>query len=371
MIWPTQGYPSRKELCLLVSHRCNLDCTYCYVDHSRAPAEQMPLEVAQRAISALFADPAYEEVEISFLGGEPLLAFDRIAEIAQWTMDQRWNKPYILFATVNGTLLTQEMKKWFAEHRKQFYLCLSYDGRYRAQDMNRSRSSGCIDMDFFREMWPDQPIKMTVSEESTPYLAKNIIDLHEQGADMDVNIALGMPRWKESSVRVFREQLDLLADYYLIRPNLTPISFLRHDLRGVFLQEDRTQQYCGAGGQFRAVYMNGSEYPCHLLSPLVLPPERMLEAEALDIWHTVVDDLPVCRECLIRRFCPMCIGMNFKCHKDPAARDMNSCLLTRQQLLAACRFQTMLITQGKTPHESDAAMARAVLLLARVLTDVG
>lgn len=367
MIWPIRGVKARKELCLIVSRRCNLNCSYCYVDHSLRDVDLMPLEVAQRGIRELFSDPSCEEVEISFLGGEPLMAFDRIVEIAQWVMEQKWEKPYIMFATVNGTLLDDRMKQWFTEHREQFYLCVSYDGKYHAQDVNRSNSNSRIDLDFFAKTWPEQPIKMTLSEEAVPYFAKNVIELHEKNILMDVSLALGTPRWRPESVRTFRKQLDLLADYYLTRPEITPIAFLQHDLRGVFVKKQEHEQFCGAGKQFTVLYMDGSRHPCHLLSPLVLSPERMKEAEKLDIWHTDVEDLPVCSECLIRRFCAMCIGMNFKCKNDPAFRDMNSCLLTKQQILACCRFQTLLINKNQMRDESDAMMARAILLLTRVI----
>jgi len=367
MIWPTKGHKSRKELCLLISHKCNLNCTYCYVDKSANKTELMPLKVAQQAITELFADPDYEEVEISFLGGEPLLCFERIAEIAQWVMDQSWNKPYILFATVNGTLLNNEMKAWFRERKDRFYLCVSYDGKYHAQDINRSESNHQIDIDFFVETWPDQPIKMTLSEEAAPYLARNVIDLHERNVEIDASIALGTPCWKKDSVRVFRQQLDLLADYYLTKPDVIPIAFLRHDLRGIWAKEDKNTRYCGAGKQFSAVYLDGSKHPCHLLSPLVLSSEKMKKAEALDIWNTVISDMPVCNDCMIRRFCPMCIGMNFKCMGHPAMRDKNSCMLVKQQLLAACRFQTHLMMRNPNKDKSDLEMAKAVVVLSQAL----
>ncbi len=327
----------------------------------------MPLAVAQKAIEEAFSDTEYEEVEISFLGGEPLLAFDRMAEIADWVMAQSWGKPYILFATVNGTLLTDAMKDWFQKRKTSFYLCLSYDGIHRAQDENRSGSSRRIDLEFFHETWPDQPLKMTVSEAAAPFLARNVIDLHERKIDIDASIALGMPRWKAASVQAFREQLDLLADYYLTRPELTPIAFLRHDLRGIWVKRDKSQRYCGAGKQFSTVYIDGSRHPCHLLSPLVLSDERMRAGRALDVWNTAVADLPVCADCILRQFCPMCIGMNFKCTGNPAARDINSCVLVKQQILAACRFQTLLIAKDQKRGETDGEMARAVLTLLRAL----
>lgn len=367
MIWPTKGYKSRKELCLLISHQCNLDCTYCYVDKSPRENDLMSLETAKQAIIDLFSDSFFEEVEISFLGGEPLLYFERIAEIAQWVLDQTWNKPYILFATVNGTLLNDEIKAWFRERRDRFYLCLSYDGKTKAQDINRCGSDNQIDLDFFINTWPDQPVKMSVSEESVPYLAANVIDLHERKVEIDISLALGTPRWRDDSVRLFRKQLDILADYYVSRQELMPIAFLRHDLRGIWIKEDDHRRYCGAGKQFSAVYIDGNKYPCHLLSPLVLSDERMKDAEELDVWNTTVDNLPVCRNCMIRRFCPMCIGMNFKQTGNPAIRDINSCMLVKQQILASCRFQALLMGHSQKHDKTDEEIAKAVLTLARAL----
>lgn len=71
----------------------------------------------------------YETVEIQFMGGEPLLEFPLIKECAEWL----WSTPItdkqmMLFAPTNGTLLTTEMKEWFAKNKDRIHLGLSFDG---------------------------------------------------------------------------------------------------------------------------------------------------------------------------------------------------------------------------------------------------
>lgn len=119
----------QKVIMLLITYKCNLRCSYCYepkisnFNMSFAKAKN----IIQEQIEAL--DDEYEAVEIQFMGGEPLLEFPLIKECAKWL----WSTPItdkqiMLFAPTNGTLLTDDMKEWFAKNKDRIHLGLSFDG---------------------------------------------------------------------------------------------------------------------------------------------------------------------------------------------------------------------------------------------------
>ena len=77
-----QMFPGRKvkTVTFIVTHQCNLRCTYCYETHKSD--RKMDLETAKRCVDLLFAEDARNSelvndrdahgLMIEFIGGEPL-----------------------------------------------------------------------------------------------------------------------------------------------------------------------------------------------------------------------------------------------------------------------------------------------------------
>ena len=74
----------RRLLVLSMTEDCNLACSYCYEHHKNKSC--MPVETAIQAITDCFRDNDYDELEINFFGGEPLLEFANIAQICEWLL---------------------------------------------------------------------------------------------------------------------------------------------------------------------------------------------------------------------------------------------------------------------------------------------
>ncbi len=71
------GFPV-DAMTLMPSLRCNLACTYCL---RHEPEEEMPDDLARRAVSLLFARGAGPK-DLTFSGGEPLLRLERVRMLA-------------------------------------------------------------------------------------------------------------------------------------------------------------------------------------------------------------------------------------------------------------------------------------------------
>ena len=141
----------RKAIMLLVTYGCNLRGTYCY--EPKTVHKQMTVPDAKRYISEQVSRldlDKFNEFDVQFMGGEPLLQFPLIREVSEWLWNQTWALPLAqVFAPTNGTLLNDDMRLWFSSHKDRICLGLSFDGNQVMQDVNRSDSYSSIDLAFF------------------------------------------------------------------------------------------------------------------------------------------------------------------------------------------------------------------------------
>ena len=205
-----------------VTHRCNLNCVYCYQKHENV---SISFDTAKNVIEKIFNSVPKEcrDIHIGFIGGEPLLEFDLIKDICEYTWKSKRNIPYIFFASTNGSVLTDEVKTWFVKNKRKFKLGLSLDGKRELHNKNRSNSFDSIDIPFFQKNYPDEGIKMTLSEHSIPHLAENIQFLHSLNLDVQgTNLAEGNFNWDDdkgiskNSVRFLEMSTSFNLSLYIV-----------------------------------------------------------------------------------------------------------------------------------------------------------
>jgi His-Xaa-Ser system radical SAM maturase HxsB len=127
----------------VVSLRCEHSCHYCQV--SRVSADKalydMSPETASRALDLVFRSPS-EEVKIEFQGGEPLLNFERIAQVVEEAEGRSLasGKRVEFVVTTNLALVTDEMLEYFRDHR--IAVSTSLDGPDFIHNANRPRPGG-------------------------------------------------------------------------------------------------------------------------------------------------------------------------------------------------------------------------------------
>lgn len=343
----------RRTCMLMVTHGCNLNCTYCY-EKFKNGAKQMDValakEIITREIETVQNDERFREIEVDFMGGEPLLRFDLIKEVMEW-MEQSCPVPYIGFATTNGTLLNDEMKDWFRLHRHTTCLGVSYDGAGGdSQGVNRGRTAESVDLDFFRELWPDQGFKMTLSKESLPYLYDSLTEAARCGDFIEASLAHGVD-WDADDARLYAEQLRKLSDFYLEHPEYDPSNLLTRPLLGIGERTDYQVKFCGSGTYMATYDVDGTLYGCHMFTPLVLGSRALKHADfsGWDRDQELTD--PACRGCGMMQWCPTCIGFNLKDRGAVNLRDHRWCAMSVAQAMAACRFQIEYFSRLTREHE--------------------
>lgn len=137
--------PKVFALSLAIAQKCNMGCTYCYAGQGDfgGNAKNMPLETALKAIDLLMNERENgEKVQLTFLGGEPLMNREAIREATAYAARKAEKQGvHIGFSiTTNGTLLTPEDAYFFEAYR--FAVTVSLDGLKDEHDQQRPMKGG-------------------------------------------------------------------------------------------------------------------------------------------------------------------------------------------------------------------------------------
>ena len=300
----------KKEIMLILTEKCNLSCTYCFEHHKSI--KKMNFETARIIIDKeMNVKDDIEGYQSTLFGGEPFLEMELIKKIYYYVEENigRWNKKVNIFVNTNGTLLDDDVKEWLRKRRKYIYCGLSLDGTREMHNINRSNSFDRIDLDFFRECWPNQIIKMTISKETLPKLAEGVIFIHEKGFDCGCTFAYGL-EWSKELVNILKEQLCILEKFYIEHINYPLCQILNINIS--VLLKDKKDRYkrCGAGENMMAYDTEGKKYPCHSFSTVSLGESaKLFENYTLPI-EDIIDE-ERCIKCQYYLICPTCYGVNY------------------------------------------------------------
>jgi radical SAM protein with 4Fe4S-binding SPASM domain len=324
--------PVRKTVSLAITQSCNLSCSYCYEDHKSK--QVMSLDTAINIVERYLASSSeeYDECVIEFFGGEPFLNFSLIKQVCEYVWERQWRKPYLFFATTNGTLIHGEIQNWLLNHKDQFNVALSLDGTQKMHDINRSKSFSKIDLAFFRNTWTDTPVKMTISRETLPDLAEGVIYLHSLGFSITNNLAYGIDWSDNENVKILFRELEKLTDYYLENPDIKPCRLL--DMKIEYLSSNNEKKWCGVATDMIMFDWDGVNYPCNGFLPIAIGKQKATEARNIDF--TLIENFidPRCKGCLLQSICPTCYGINYDETGNMATRNEQLCRFTKIGALA-------------------------------------
>jgi len=359
----------RRSCTLIITHQCNLNCVYCY-EHYKSD-KTMSMELAKSIIEKEFdfvaKSDSFDEIIFDFLGGEPLLRFDFLVELAEWIWSKPRPVPYLLFATTNGTLLDATMKSWFKTNADKFPLSLSIDGTPAMNLLSRGVEYSSIDVQFFLLTWPLQSIKMTIALETLPMLADGVIYLQKKGLKIRANLGYGIP-WGPQHLSIYVRELKKLSMHYLQHPQEEVLSLLDADLSAMLRKNILAQKYCGTGTHMITYDIDGLGYPCHLFTPFVLGNDKSSICHNFDFQDVSILLDPKCNNCFIRHLCPTCYGFNYQLTGNIAIRDVVMCDFFKEQFKAAASFQACKLAQKKVAlTKKDIITAKAIVKFAEVM----
>ena len=338
----------KKTILLLISHSCNLNCKYCY-EKFKAP-KRMTWEQARLILEEEFSD-GFDNIEsIDLLGGEPLSNFPIIPQICSWV----WNhSPEIrFFSRTNGTLLTDEMKAWFIEHKERFTLGLSIDGTPETNRINRGVAN--LDIEFFQEYWPENPVKMTIFPDSVKLLFESLHYLYGRGLDVTGGLAQGV-RWDDNSCVELKKQLDSLCEFYIDNPSVSIMKPLFDlDFHRAFWMPESPEDAdppCWSVANIHTYDCDGELLPCHMFSRIVQGDgkRKTILDDSLLVEHELLPN--ECMQCPIRWCCKNCMAMNYQ-HTGLFEKNINLELMCKAQKVVAYASAYLLLNQASRKEQS-------------------
>jgi uncharacterized protein len=131
----------RLELTILPTEKCNFRCTYCYEDFAIGRMPRSVVDGVKNLITS--RAPDLEELQISWFGGEPLLAMTVIQEISAHAFELSGKLGFHFDGglTTNGYLLTTETLAELVSLNQNFFQ-VSLDGWREQHDVTRRRADG-------------------------------------------------------------------------------------------------------------------------------------------------------------------------------------------------------------------------------------
>jgi uncharacterized protein len=131
---------NRLNLFILPTEKCNFRCIYCYEDYKIGKMNPLLVNGIKKLLLKRFSD--LNNLEISWFGGEPLLAKDIIFDISDFILK---NAPeslnYISEITTNGFYLNKNVFENLIKLKIRFYQ-ISLDGDEEMHNSSRIRKNG-------------------------------------------------------------------------------------------------------------------------------------------------------------------------------------------------------------------------------------
>ena len=335
---------------LILTDDCNCRCDYCFAGTPERRSHLSYL-AAKRAIDVLLEGwEGPEEPGILLFGGEPLLEFRMIRYLVEYA-DRREaaGAPRISWSmTTNGTLMTEPMMAFFAEHNIKYLL--SIDGSRDVHNIHRKLRGGKGSFDqlakrlrLMKSYQPWQGARVTPTPETVRYLSQSADQLCEFGINQFIiGMASEVP-WTRQDVDIFIEQMMQLYEIYLRRTaagEYMRFTLFEKDGFGEAGRDLTDVWGCGAGRGRYCVNARGELFGCARFAAIGNGQGAMCMG---DIWRgayrqsirrdlcaTSVWRRPACVDCKYRNDCTGgCPAVNLVDTGSIFDPSPNECLSTR------------------------------------------
>lgn len=360
-----------RKIVLIVTQKCNLACEYCYEKY-KTP-QNMSVDMAKQIIdSEIDKYGKTHKLTVEFFGGEPFLNFELIKTIVEYTEKKYHNLAIKYCATTNGTVISDDIKKWLINNQELFECAISVDGNEYMHNINRPYKDGkgsfeSIDIDFFLSLYGENNrVKMTISKKTLPYLTEGIKYLDSINAYTVADMVAAEEYWEQKDIPVLEQQLIKLADYYIQNSEKRLCRMLDYDLRRVFMDSTMEFKYCGAGKNMITYDVNGKWYPCMALAPI------SQGKKAIKFIHESFDKFEMsssnkCKECKLLRLCRNCYATNYNQTGSIQCQTAIQCVINRMLVCTSARIQYHRIKKKSELSDNDKIILKSIYNIMEIL----
>lgn len=342
----------------VVTTSCNLGCVYCQANNGRTiPTLFMDTVTAEKAVDIALQSPE-RNLTFEFQGGEPLMNFEIIRHIVEYT-EQNKKDHHINYSIVsNLTLLTEDILEYLIKY--DFGISTSIDGNRVIHDLNRPFKGG--EGSFLKVSEKLQSIRkkgvnigaiQTTTRAALPH-PKEIVNAYVNLGFVSIFIRpltpLGkaLARWKtigytpDEFLRFYQKALDEIIVYNKngvhIREEHAAI-FLRK-IRGEGINYMELRSPCGGGIGQVAYFSDGRIFTCdegRMLAEMgndafcignvneSTYKELMRNSSCRTVCAaSILESIPSCCDCVYQPFCGVCPVVNYALSGDIIEKEPRS-----------------------------------------------
>lgn len=334
----------------VVTTACNVGCVYCQANNgTRCSGLFMDKETARRAVDIALESPT-KSLTFEFQGGEPLLNFEIIKYIVEYSKEA--NKTHSINYTVvsNLTLLTDEMITYFRENN--FGVSTSLDGHEFLHNKNRPYKDGghtyrdvIKSIDRLREAGVYVGAIQTTTKESLKH-PREIVDTYYNLGFNSIFIRPLTPlgkatkNWNEIGyspdefLDFYSEVLDAVIainekDVFFKEEHAT---ILLKRIDGQFVNYMELRSPCGAGIGQLAYYPDGNIFTCdegrmlHEMGDSIFCLGNVNKSTYRSIIDngtckavcasSILESIPTCCDCVYQPYCGTCPVVSYAADGD-------------------------------------------------------
>ena len=335
----------------VVNTACNMQCVYCQAQNGAdIPNAFMTLETAKAAVDIALQSPS-NNLQFEFQGGEPLLNFNVIRFIVEYSKEKAGKKNIRYSIVSNLTKLTDEMVEFIRDNSIE--ISTSMDGPEKLHNLNRPYKNG-------RGTFEDLKKKIHIvrnngiqtgailtATRTSLSIPKEIVDEYLNSGFKRILLRPLTPlgcanaKWSEIGynpsefLHFYKDAFDYILELNLkgiyISEGIASI-FLSKIIEGIAINYMELRSPCGAAIGQIAYYSDGKIYTCD--------EGRMIAEMGDDSFcigtvydsnynsiidsrrckgicsSSVLESLPSCCDCAYQPYCGVCPAVNFALYGD-------------------------------------------------------
>jgi len=238
-----------KHISLILSEKCNLNCSYCYITDKQSN-KKISFNIFKEEFEKIYDKS--EEYRLDVMGGEPLLQMDLVNKFIEYGTKKKFSVKIM----TNGMLLTHQIIENI--NKNNVTVSVSYDGLWQ-EERSKEYSTELINMiktinDLeVHSMWNGMKFNLT---ENHIFLKKLF------GVEPQITMVRDIGIWNEKNIEQSKKSIDNLIKYS-IDTNTIP-GFLKHFLPHIlrYHKKGYIPKDCGAG-QTIISFHNNKFYSCY------------------------------------------------------------------------------------------------------------
>jgi uncharacterized protein len=263
---------------LVLTHECNLACTYCYAGEKFR--KDMDWDTVVRSVELALAAPPrrlpWEDddppVDIGFFGGEPLICWDTFVRACEYARGRaaELGRRLRLAVTTNGTLITPERARRMRELGVE--VTLSLDGDRGAHEATRPQRGGRSSFDDvvagarnLLDAGGALDVIAVVAPQNVRRLGESVGFLVELGARQVILNPCFEEAWSDEDLEAWERGMRDAAEVYasaMRRGRAVAMPTFDNKLLAAAKGGLASCDSCGSGEREIAVAPSGNLYPC-------------------------------------------------------------------------------------------------------------